>query len=452
MDYNSLSTESFETDSFRITLNKRGENGYVKQRSPVVYGIYSEIETESSLLQFNLNNEIFRAEGRDKDWASDLEYLKRTIGNDWVYYSTGGYAGSWETLTDASFPSPVSFRVPEPYSEVYKTTGEYYLPNLQYDSNAIIGGSPFESSAVKRIVDNWYEELSEIRRVSEKLPSQFRDFLTSVIENSPEQLGKKAGELFTTCGGRMSVLPPDSRHVDYGIIPVNISRGCLYKCRFCTVKNSSVFSSFSKDRITDQLDELATSFGENLINYNSIFLGEHDALNAEDEIILFAITQALKRLKLDSSYMHGRNVFLFGSVSALMKKDEDFFNKLNNCGLNVFINLGLESTDQKTLDYIGKPLKSSQVIECFELMQLLNSRFEHIECTANFLFDEKLPAGHIPAFLDLVGGTTGTPQNKGTVYLSPLCLTRPSARTLYEFKQLKTFSNYPTYLYLIQRA
>jgi hypothetical protein len=451
MKHSHLQTEEFENDSCRICLYKRGQDSYVKQRSPVIYGLYSEIETESLLLQFNLNNEIIRAEGREKDWASDLEYLKRTVGNDWVYYSTGGYAGTWETLTGAAFPAPVSFRVPEPYSEVFKTTGEYYLPNLPYKSNAIIGGNPFDSESVKRVIDGWYEALSEIWKSSGDMPEPFRRFLAAAMENSPEQLQRKADRLFSLSGGRASVLPPDSRHVDYNVIPLNISRGCLYKCRFCTVKNSAKFSTLSREMISAQLEGLVSAYGDNLYNYNAIFLGEHDALNSDDETILFAIAQADQVLQLSNSYMSGGNVFLFGSVTSVMNKGDDFFKRLNDCGLNVFINIGLESTDQDTLDYTGKPLRSAQVVQCFERMQALNEQHQHLEFTANFLFDEQLPAAHIPSFLNLVGDIHGTPKGKGTLYLSPLCLTPPSARTMYEFKQIKTFSNYPTYLYLIQR-
>lgn len=451
MDHSNLQTCQLQAGEYRITLNKRGWSNYSKQRSPVFYGIYSEIETASMRLQFNVNHELVRAEGRGKGWPSDLEFLKRTAGNDWVYYSTGGYTGSWETLSGGVSQTPVLFRIPEPYSEVFKTTGEYYLPNLSYDSNAIIGREPFNSLAVRKIVDGWYKELEKVWRSSADMPEPFSSFLAAAMENSPEILQRKADNLFAICDGRMSVLPPDSRHVDYNVIPLNISRGCLYKCRFCTVKSKAKFTSLTRTAISEQIDKLAAAYGENLCNYNAIFLGEHDALSTDDETILFSIECAVQGLGLNASYMNGSNAFLFGSVRSLMNKGDGFFNKLNQCGLKVFINIGLESADQETLDYIGKPLKRSRVIQCFERMQTLNATLSNIEFTANFLFDEKLPTGHMPALMALVGDVADTPKQKGSVYLSPLCLTPPSARTLYEFKQLKTFSNNPMYLYLIQR-
>ncbi|WP_029896022.1 radical SAM protein [Desulfohalovibrio reitneri] len=449
MDSEHPQPETFAGDGFRITLNKRGEDAHVKQRRPVKYGLYSEIETDSALLQFNLNSEVVRAEGRDPDWPSDLEYLKRTAGNDWVYYSTGGYAGSWETLTDASFPAQVSFRIPEPYSEVFKTVGEYYLPNLPYDSNNILGGDPFTNPAVWRLATGWFDELDKVRRSADGLPERFQRFLNEAVENTPERLRAKAERLFEACGGRPSVLPPDARHVDYDVIPLNISHGCLHKCGFCAVKNARPFSSLSQADIEERLDQLATLYGRDLANYNAVFLGDHDPMNAAGDLVLFAIQEAKNRLGIDRAYMRGANVFLFASVTSFLKKDDRFFEKLGACGANVFINVGLESADQETLDSIGKPLRSEDVVRCFQRMRAVNHKHGGIECSANFVFDEQLPSGHIPAFLDLAG--EGGPGGTVPVYMSPLCFTEPSARTLFEFKRLKTFSRHPVHLYIIQR-
>ena len=98
MNHNKLQIAQYKGSEFRITLNKRGQEHYIKQRGPTINGIYCEIETQLMRLQFNLNHEIVRAQGRDQGWNNDLEYLKRTAGNDWVYYSTGGYSMSWDTL------------------------------------------------------------------------------------------------------------------------------------------------------------------------------------------------------------------------------------------------------------------------------------------------------------------------------------------------------------------
>ena len=53
-----------ETDCCRITLNRRGADEYTKISYPLKYGIYSEIETQDAVLQFNLNHEIIRIKGK----------------------------------------------------------------------------------------------------------------------------------------------------------------------------------------------------------------------------------------------------------------------------------------------------------------------------------------------------------------------------------------------------
>lgn len=443
--------QTVEGDGFRITLNKQGESTYIKQRRPAIYGVHSEIMTDTAILQFNQNNEIVRAEGRGADWPSDLDFLKRTAGNDWIYYSSGGYAGSRDIFSEGALTAPISFRKPSPYSEVYKMLGEYYLPNLPYGSNSILEGVSLDSGHIQHLIHNWYEEVKTVCTSASSLPPEFQMFLSEVQHNTPERLHIKAKQLHETFGGRESVLPPDTRHVDYNVIPLNITRGCLYKCSFCQVKNKSPFATASRKEIDEQLHKLLAIYDRNISNYNALFLGEHDALNAPDDILLYTIEQAIERLGLTRSYMRGGNIFLFGSVASFMGKEERLFNLLNNLEINMYINIGLESADQATLNLLGKPLESKQVGSCFERMQAMNSRYDNLELTANFVLDESLPDGHIPAFLDLVGRSGHAPTYKGTVYLSPLCVTPPSARSSFEFSQLKALSNYPTFLYLIQQ-
>ncbi len=136
-------TLTAEAGDYRVTLYKKGADTYAKTRHPVAHGLYHEIRTPDAVLQFNLYNEIVRARGLDEGWPSDREWLKRTLGDDWVYYSTGGYGGRHETFGAGSLPQPIRFHIPTLYSEIFRATGEYYLPNLSYPSNAILGDQPF---------------------------------------------------------------------------------------------------------------------------------------------------------------------------------------------------------------------------------------------------------------------------------------------------------------------
>ncbi len=410
-----------------ITLDIKGSSTYTKISYPVRYGVFNEIRTPDQLFHFNLNGEIVRAAGRTRQWIHPNEWLKRTAGNDWVYYSNGGYTG------------------------VFEATGEYYLPNLQYPTNALIGGRPFNEPCVDSLVHDWHQRLVTLQATAGHLPDPMVRFLDQTVQNSPGRLQEKAEQLFALSGGRVTVMPPDARHVDYNILPLFISRGCLYKCRFCRVKTDHPFALNTRAEITRQLAGLKTLYDRDLPNYNALFLGEHDALAAGRDLIVFAVEKALEILDLDRGNMAGSNLFLFGSVDSLLDTDPDLFSRLNALVSKCYINIGLESADQETLDQLGKPISVAQVTRAFDTIQEINRQYPNIEITANFVMDGTLPEGHIPAFLRLVRERVARTRPKGTIYLSPLSINRPSRQMMFEFNRLKCLSHLPTFLYIIQR-
>lgn len=417
----------YTTNDLSICLDMAGSSVYTKISYPVRYGIFNEIRTPDHLLHFNLNNEIIRAVGRTRQWIHPNEWLKRTPGNDWIYYSNGGYTG------------------------VFEAVGEYYLPNLQYPTNALIGGKPFREPCVNDLVEDWHPWLVTLQASTMDLPEPMDRFLDQVVQNSPDRLQKKAKKLFSISGGRVTVMPPDARHVDYDIIPLFISLGCLYKCRFCRVKTEHPFALNTQAEIVEQLVQLKALYGPDIANYNSLFLGEHDALAAGRDLIVFAVEKALEILALDRGNMEGSNLFLFGSVDALLDTDPELFTRLNTLVSRTYINIGLESADQKTLDHLGKPITVAQVIQAFDTIQEINNQYPNIEITANFIMDETLPKGHVPAFLRLVRERITHTRPKGTIYLSPLSINRPSREMMFTFNRLKCLSRLPTFLYIIQR-
>jgi len=421
------STPSYCTDDLRITLHKTGSRRYTRMSFPIHCGLYSEVETRDWLLHFNLNNEIIRAKGKARSWPHPHEWLKRNMGNDWIYYSTGGYTG------------------------VFEATGEYYLPNLPYKSNGLLGGNPFAEEAVENLIDCWPRILGHILASQTDMPAEIGDFLSETLVNSPETLAAKADRLFSICGGRSTVLPPDARHVDYNVIPVSIANGCLYKCRFCEVKNKRPFAAKTIEEVRAQIDQLKTVYSRDLPNYNSLFLGEHDALQAGPDLILATLDKAYTAFAFDNSFIDGCSVFLFGSVTSLLNTPESFFEELEQRPYDVYINIGLESADQQTLDLLGKPLTSALVEETFARIQAINDRCTRTEITANFVLDDNLPAGHLPAFLRLVRESIPRVKPKGCVYLSPLRFGQPSRSQTFGFNRLKVLSRVPTFLYIIQR-
>ncbi len=417
---------TYKADGISIQLNCRGAREYEKLSFPMKYGLFSRVETPGVVFEFNLNHEIVHAKSKTKEWLHPLEWLKRTRGNDWVYYSTGGYAGVFESI------------------------GEYYLPNLPYPTNSLLGGKPFEENCVNAISNGWQKILSGIDPRPD-MPGPVALWLEQIKRITPEQLETKAQRLFDISGARASVLPPDARHSDYDIIPLTIADGCLYKCRFCQVKNRKPFTPRSRQNIKEQILALKELFAQDLVNYNALFLGEHDALLAPMELILYAARTAYEIFHWDNGYMKTPMLYLFGSVDALLQADGCLFSQLNALPFHTCINIGLESADGATLSLLGKPVSAGKVLQAFERIQALNQTHGRVEITCNFVMDRDLPPSHTQSLLSLVREKIDRVRPKGNVYLSPLQFNQPSREILFDFFSLKTQSRLPMFLYIIQR-
>ena len=427
--------ETYQFNNLKITLDKQGSREFTKVSYPIRYGHFSEIKTPDYVFQFNLNGEIKYLQGRSRSWPYPVEWLKRTMANDWVYYSSGGYTG------------------------VYDSFGEYYIPCLSYPSNSIIGGNPFEEAAVRSAIESFHELLAEIKAlISSSIPQNLKDFLILVSKNDENALRLKALKLHDLIGGKLSVLPPDTRHVDYEVIPVIVADGCLYNCGFCRVKSGSDFASRTKKEIIAQIKNLKNFLAQDLRNYNAVFLGQHDALYAGRELLEFAAESAYEILELERSYLRGSWLFLFGSAESIINSEEALFESLNSLPFYTYINIGLESADPITLSVLKKPITVEMIDEAFSRMLEINRRYEKIEVTANFIFGSDLPESHLSSFFELNGSRLDHFYSKGAIYFSPLINGRAkdgranSTRgILRKFNEVKILSHLPTFIYLIQR-
>ena len=390
-------------------------------------GIYHEIDGPGAVLHFDLNHQPIRLIGKHKDWPHPQEWLKRTIGNDWIYYSTGGYTG------------------------VFETTGEFYLPNLPYVTNNHLGGKPLDREPIRSLAENWPAEIDRIAASCLGCSDEIDLLIERIHKCTPAFLAARANLLHQVINGPVSVLPPDTRHVDYQVVPLNVSLGCLYKCSFCQVKNNRSFSQLTLAEIEVQLDSLHTLLADDRVNFNSIFLGQHDGLNCTSALLCGAVESAHRKLDLKSSYLDGTNTFLFGSVGSLRATEEKLFDELDKLPGRVFINIGLESADQATLDLLGKPLKAEDVRAAFDLIQAINQRYRSVEITANFVTDPDLPESHYRTMIELIRDQVGTTKDKGCIYLSPLRFDDPSRARLFDFYKIKRLSRLPLYMYTIQR-
>ena len=424
--------ESYLFDDLSITLNQEGAREYAKVSFPIRYGLFSEIKTPDCIFQCNLNGEIKYIQGRGQNWPHPAEWLKRTVANDWVYYAAGDYQGFYDII------------------------GEYYFPCLSYPSNTLLEEDPFTEDSVKSAIGSWPMVRRHLTEgISSRIPGDVRDFLLRVTRNDEKTLSLRARTLHHLIGGPVTVLPPDSRHVDYEVIPITVADGCLYNCGFCRVKSGGDFKPRTRKNIAEQIKNLKRYYGRDLPNYNSVFLGHHDALGAGQELVEFAAEEACELFEIRRSHLKGANLFLFGSVDSMIHSKEALFELLNSLPFSVYINIGLESADPATLALLKKPITVEMVREAFQRMLEINRGYEKIAVTANFVLGDGLPASHLASLFELIGGRSGS-SCKGALYLSPLMNGETRGKEwkkemLMNLRKVKKQSSLPVFLYLIQK-
>lgn len=417
--------------SFTLIPYKVGPEDVIDETFPLRYGTYSEIFTDEHRFMFNLNGEVKAVSGTRPSWPHPGEQLKRTDGNDWIYYTVGddssdrGGIRSW--------------------------LGEYYLPCLSYPSNPIWLVDFYAKPMVMKAYAAWYNLYSDLATLDlQDLRADQKEFVQRVIANNDNALMKRADLLHEIIGGRVSVLPPDTRHVDYELIPLNIADGCLYRCKFCCVKSDNGFKARPKEQVLEQINRLKEYYGDNLINYKAVFLGNHDALAAGAEHFLFAARTAYDEFGF-ASRKTPPSLFSFASVGSLLKADDAFFDELNSLRYKTYFNVGLESADQGTLEMLGKPITPMQVRKAFNRILELNRRYENVEISANFVIGDSLSPAHVHYLKELLQSTLISDTRKTILYLSPLQNSPRKKELLPLIRDIQNCSKFTVLVYLIQR-
>ena len=414
-----------------ISVEKQGPRNIKKDSFPLRYGKYSEIKTSEYEFRFNLNGEIKFIRGLNVNWPHPAEQLKRTDGNDWVYYSVGDKSSEHGVIS---------------------WLGEYYLPCLPYTSNSIWEVNYLSDPNIMNAFAAWsqlYANLYGARR--DGLHSKAKNLIDLILNNDDRVLYERSQKLRAITGGPVSVLPPDTRHVDYEIIPLIIADGCLYHCGFCCVKSAQKFQVRQRSEILEQIRQLKVFYGRNLENYKALFLGNHDALAAGDELICLAASEASTVFGFGGSSTKTPMLFFFGSVDSLLKSKNALFEKLSHLPFHTYINIGFESIDAPTLAFIRKPLEASNVREAFQKMLEVNAAYANIEITGNFLMGETLSPEHYQSLTELLRDASAPSNGKGAIYLSPIKDSPKKRELLPKFFEIKNQSQLPIYTYLIQR-
>ncbi|MBU2431259.1 MAG: radical SAM protein, partial [Proteobacteria bacterium] len=180
-----------------ISVEKSGPDRLLKQSFPLRSGRYSQIKTRNFEFCFNLNGEIKFIRGLTPDWPHPAEQFKRTSGNDWVYYTVGDKSGS---------------------DGIVSWMGEYYLPCLPYDSNPVWKINYASNPVVMNAMGEWSQLFGNLYMANEKgLYPHAKGLIEKILANDDQTLHQRAKKLNKIIGTRISVLPPDTRHVDYDI-------------------------------------------------------------------------------------------------------------------------------------------------------------------------------------------------------------------------------------------
>lgn len=420
--------DSYQLNDLKITVDKKGANRFTKTSYPVRYGRFCEIKTSDYLFEFNLNGEIKTIRGLTQNWPHPAEWLKRTDADDWVFYSVGRY------------------------HRLFSFLGEFYLPCLSYPSNSPWEYNPFKDFKIRQALAAWSRMQADVRPMLRNgIPPRFKNFLGLIARHDADALRMKSEKLHRIIGGPVSVLPPDTRHVDYEVIPLMIADGCLYDCGFCCIKSRQPFRPRPDADVQKQIRQLKTFYGANLGNYNALFLGNHDALAAGTGPICTAAVEAYRAFDFKASHLKNPTLFLFGSVDSLLNAGAPLFEELNQIPFCTYINIGFESVNPAILTRINKPLEISKIKDGFQKLLDINRRYLNIEVTANFLMGDGFPADHYSALIELVRSRLDRFYSKGAIYLSPLNTSRNKRELLQKFIEIKTLNRLPTFLYLIQR-
>ena len=419
--------ELYQIEDLEIIFDSAGQDDWGKFSFPVWYGIPVKINWRGYHYDFNLRGGLKKIAGRPSVWPEPQDVLKRTDGNHFIYYGTFGYGSSYDLIKN------------------------YYVPfNGRYDCD-VFPARPLEGRHVGQALDAFDGLVEEAGRLAESAGcDRPREFLRKIAARSREALVKEARTLHDIIGADMPVLPPDTIDVDYEVIPLIVAEGCRYRCRFCRFKTEGGFRVRSRQNIAAQIRALKDLYGADLVNYNSLVLGQNDALAAGADILISTAEMAYDLLNLSSSFHRGRpNLYIFGSVDSFLEADHSLFDGLERLPCRTSVNIGLESPDQETLDRLGKPLQADRVREAFQKMQEVNRGWSNVTVSCNFVLGSDLPSRNVEAIQAILGEETRV-KDKGVAYLSPLIGASKRRQILKEFGEIKRHSPLPVFIYMAQ--
>lgn len=420
--------ERYQVGDAEILFDFFGRDDWGKFSFPVWYGIPVKVRWRGYRFDFNLRGGWKWIAGAKDVWPDSQEMLKRTDANGLMYYGVETYASDYDLIKNFYIP----------YNNVYK-----------FD---VFPARRLEEAHVKNALEAMDAFSREAGRFAREAASERpRDFLRKVHLKSGKALAEESALLRRIMGTEIPVLPPDTIDVDYEVIPIIVADGCDYNCRFCSFKTRGALQVRGENDIRTQVAALREFYRDDLVNYNSVVLGQNDALAGGGKIVIAAAKIAYEGLNLADSFHKGpANLFMFGSVDPFLKAENPFFDDLNRLPFRTFINIGIESFDQETLSLLGKPLRAEKTEEAFRRMLAVNREWQNITVSCNFVLGTDLPRRHLEG-LKRALAEEATVRDRGTAFLSPLFGRARRREIIAEFIGVKKSAHLPVYIYLAQK-
>ena len=407
---------------------RHGHRGLEPLSFQVNRGLYTEVRWAGYRFKFDLNGGLQKITGESSVWPYPEDWITRTQTNRWIYYSGRSY------------------------EDIFALTGLYYYPFVDGQEDLFDQGSPFEEPYVKEAFRAWERLPAHLERAMGDTHGEEAEAIARILQMTSRGLSRRALDLYHCLRATVPIIPPETHKVAYQVVPIIVADGCRGNCRFCCLKSGMDLVPRSMEEISTQIKEIRAYYGPDLINYNSVFLGQNDALSAGLERVIEAALIAWRDLDLVHSYHPDPRLFLFSWPEALLSLDSSAVSDLNSLPYSkVHINVGIESLDKSTLEWLGKPLDIQTAWSCMEKAMELNMTPGPLEISLNFVAGDSLPQAHWDLLSQSLDRRNGPGPCKGAIYISPLRGELKAPRVLRRrILQLKARSSWPLFLYLIQ--
>ncbi len=418
----------FDRDGSRY-FRKSGTMDWVGKPVRIAFG--------SHYFNFDLEGRVQRIDGLRSPHSWD--WLQRSMANDWIYYD--------KVWVPDSLPLPAGIIG----DSVWAVNGRTDLPMLQDHDGLQRGGVERAFESFDTLVDTLRELLAhkaEVFRASGERAdaaeeARLWEFLGRAAHYDRAGLQSVADRLHEI-HGHMAVLPPDTIDVDYRVILVKVMDGCPNNCEFCMARGDAAYAERNEADIDRQIDALAEVYGADLYNYNSVVLGECDALGSAT--LEYAAKRSHEVFRCGSSFHAGSNLFLFSTNETLLECSERTFEMLEALPFEqVYINVGWEAVSDTALTRLGKWQTAEQVFLGMEKAGCINRKRGKVKISGNFIIADEFDCD------DLMNAMRAS-RYCGQLYLSPLrdeCGSQKALNDLHTIKNARL--DIKVALYTMQR-